>query len=86
MILNITHHSLHLFNQYRLFAPLRLNICMANLPLTDGCQQREAKRCQDLLLAACRSIPPADVFRGRLLEIIQKAGGLTALHKALSES
>ncbi|VUZ46532.1 unnamed protein product, partial [Hymenolepis diminuta] len=63
-----------------------LNICMANLPLTDGCQQRETKRCQDLLLAACRSIPPADVFRGRLLEIIQKVGGSTALHKAFSES
>ncbi|KAM7533054.1 hypothetical protein Aperf_G00000124107 [Anoplocephala perfoliata] len=59
-----------------------LNICMASLPSIDSCQQREARRCQDLLLAAC-SVMPSDTFRRRLLEIIQKAGGLTGVYKAL---
>nr|CDS34166.1 huntingtin [Hymenolepis microstoma] len=63
-----------------------LNICMANLPPNSGCQQCEAKRFQDLLLAACSVIEPEDDFRGRLFEIIQKAGGLTALLKAFTES
>ncbi|VDO08910.1 unnamed protein product [Rodentolepis nana] len=63
-----------------------LNICIANPPSLGACQQREAKHCQDLLHAACSAIAPEDDFRGRILEIIQKAGGLKALLKAFTES